>query len=295
VESGSERRPHLPCPTVAFGGDYVRRLERLTLRLAAARERREGAGSAALAGGGDEFVGYRPYRPGEDLRRLDWDLFARLDRPYVRLTRREAAEHWSVFVDASGSMGIGPPGKLQAAAELAGAFTCVALRSGATVEVVASGEGGPRSARARRLTDLPALLGFLEALVAGGAAGLGTLVTQSRPPAECGRMVLLGDLLDLEPAQTVGLRGVGRELVCVQILAPLELAPPSSGFVEWHDPEGTGRLSRALDDATVGAYERRLEERLEAWSALAARASIAYAVHGSDRPFEDVVRSLFEA
>ena len=85
----------LPCPGVAFPPEFVGRLERLSHRVSTARQRREGAGGLRLTGAGEEFVGYRPYRIGEDLRRLDWDLFARLDRPYVRVRRREARRRMS--------------------------------------------------------------------------------------------------------------------------------------------------------------------------------------------------------
>ena len=282
----------VPYPDVAFAPDYVRRLERLTLRLSAARERREGGGSAAMTGAGEEFVGYRPYRPGEDLRGLAWDLLARLDRPYVRVTRREASERWALLLDTSASMAVGPPGKLQVAAEMTGALACIGLRSGASVEVWAS-DGGP-PLRARRPTDLPAVLSFLQARHASGSAGLGALLASTRPAAGCGRVLLIGDLCDLPPREVLSLRGPGRELFCTQVLAPLELAPPPGVAVEWLDPEGEGTARRELDPASLEAYERALEARLAAWDELAARHGFTHRVHPSDRPFEDGVRALLE-
>ena len=143
----ARRSVALPCPDVRFAPDYLGRLERLGARLSAARQRREGGGAARLAGGGEEFVGYRPYRAGEDLRQLDWDLFARLDRPYVRISRREAAELWTIHVDASASMGVGPPGKLQKVAEVAGAIASLALRGRAEAQIVVGVDGESRSSR----------------------------------------------------------------------------------------------------------------------------------------------------
>ena len=69
----------------------MRRLERFAARAKLARERREGAARSALYGPGAEFAGYRAYRPGDDPRRIDWDLLARSGRHYVRTTRREVA------------------------------------------------------------------------------------------------------------------------------------------------------------------------------------------------------------
>lgn len=286
-----EHEELLPCPGVRFAPDFVRRLERFVPRLAATRERREGTGRAALVGAGEEFVGYRPYRPGEDLRQLDWSLFARLDQPYVRVTRREASERWAILVDASASMGVGPPGKLQAAAEVACALACVALRSGARVHLRASSAGAVAPAlEARRSRDLPAVTAFLEGLRATGSAGLATLLRHHRPLAQHGRVFLVGDLLDVDPRDVLALRARGRDLRCLQLLAPIELSPPAGRAVEWLDPEGAGRVARTLDPATLRAYARALEERLEAWDRLAARHGFAYCLAPSDRDFEDVVR-----
>jgi len=294
-ELGAASAP--PYPGVAFGADFTRRLERFVLRIAAARERREGSGRGALAGGGDEFVGYRPYRSGEDLRALDWSLFARLDRPYVRVTRREASERWSLFVDTSASMGVGPPGKLQSAAEVTCALVCLGLRMGARVQVVPSHV--PAGARGemvvRRKPDLPALLAFCEAQRAEGSRGLAELLKERRPPAEAGRVFLIGDLFDLDAAEVLGLARRGRELFCAQILAPVELTPPALGSVEWCDPEGTGRLAIDVDEHQVAAYERELHERLEGWRILAARHGFGHGTFHSDMPFEDIVRSLLGA
>jgi len=292
------RAPALPHAEVRFPPDFVRRLERLVLRVSAARERREGAGNAALAGAGDEFVGYRPYRPGEDPRPIDWSLFARLDRPYVRVMRREAAEHWSVHVDTSASMAAGPPGKLQRAAEVACALAAVGLRVGARVQLFATGAespgptGGakPAQMRVRRQADLPSLFAFFEGRAAHGARGLGELFSTRRPPHEAGRVFLLGDLLDAPPQAVAGWMRRGRELALAQLLAPVELDPPESGAVEWWDPEDGTRLAFELDARSSSAYRRRLEATCEAWETFARRHGLRYGCFDTRHSFEDVAR-----
>ena len=277
-----------------LGAGYVRRLERLVLRLAAARERREGAGRARRLGMGEEFVGYRPYRAGEDIRRLDWDLFARLDRPYVRVTRREAAEHWTVWLDASASMGVGPPGKLQAAAELAGALCALGLRFGARLELLATGSKGPRRVVLRRKRDLSRLLAFLNATRAAGNAGLGSLVGATRPAGSVGRLFLLGDLLDLAPPALSSLLAPGRELALCAVLGTHEVAPPREGTVAWVDPEGGGRREVALTDEVVSAYEGRLEARLDTWRRFASRHGAPLRIHTAGEEFEVGLQDLLQ-
>ncbi|MEM7516854.1 MAG: DUF58 domain-containing protein, partial [Planctomycetota bacterium] len=113
-----------------FTQDFSRRLEQLVRRRGAQGASREGRGAARIQGAGEEFTGFRPYRPGEDLRQLDWDLLARLDLPFVRTTRREATEAWTLLIDGSASMGVGPPPKFQRAAELAVALAHLATAGG---------------------------------------------------------------------------------------------------------------------------------------------------------------------
>ena len=293
----------LPCPMVVLGPEYLKRLERLSLRFAAGLERREGAGRAGLLGSGEEFVTSRPYRPGEDLRQLDWDLLARLDRPYIRVSRREAAESWSLWIDTSASMGVGPPGKLQMAAEVAGGIAAAGLQVGARVELVA----GNRRFQARKLSDIGQLVKFLQDLCAVGAEGLATAVEEARPPSQAGRLFLIGDLLDLEHEQALRWRRPGRELFWIQILAPLELLPQGGGrsqagsskarageWVEWVDPEGSERLSVRLDGSNLAAYETNLERQLEAWQSMAARHGVSHGLFSSDSPFESAVRATLE-
>jgi uncharacterized protein (DUF58 family) len=283
----------LPSPGVSFAPGFSARLGRLVPRLASTVERREAAGGARISGGGEEFVGHRPYLPGEDLRRLDWSLLARLDRPFVRVSRREAAEDWVLLLDTSASMGVGVPGKLQAAAEVATGLAAVGAGLGARVRLMAS-DGTEQLLRRR--ADLPRWLAGLERLRADGERGLGELTSSPSRFQGAGRVFLLGDLFDLEPERLAGLGRRGRELAVVRVLARTELAPGvelgAGTAVEWVDPEGGARRDRRLDAATLGAYERALEAELERWELACTRRRAAHVVHAADAPFEEAVARL---
>lgn len=286
--------PPLPSPGVRFGPDLPARLQRLALRVSGARERREGAGRALIAGGGEEFVGHRPYRPGEDLRDLDWNLLARLDRPYVRVMQREAGERWLVLLDVSASMGVGVPGKLQAAAEIATAIAAVGLRQGATTRLVASGgaQAEDTGVTLRKATDLPAWLAFLEARRAGGAHGLATLLDRGRARG-AGRVFLLGDLFDVEPERLPALLAPGRSIAVCRLLAAEELLPPEGCVFEWVDPEDGRRRAVDVDRSAAAAYERELELTLEGLADTAARHGVPLVTMSSAAPFEDALQGLF--
>jgi uncharacterized protein (DUF58 family) len=291
----------LPSPGVAFGRDYLTRVERLVPRIRAARERREGPGRGGMSGGGLEFTGFRPYRSGESLRGIDWGLYARLDRPFVRLARREASERWAILLDTSASMGVGVPGKLQTAAEIAGAFASLGLAHGAEVRILA----GAEAVSARKPTDFPRVLELLGGLVAAGADGLATVVREPARFRSAGRVFAIGDLLDLEPRHLLGpifAGRRGRELCCVQLLAPAELSadgarPGALGdeSVVWIDPETGERRPMTLSRTARAAYEAALGRRLTAWGTACARHRAAYGTWPSTVPFEDVCNALLGA
>jgi uncharacterized protein (DUF58 family) len=272
-------------PDVRFEPGFVARLETLAARVALARERKEGGGVPSLLGAGSEFVGYRPYARGDDLRGLDWDVFARTRRPYVRVARREAGEAWLVRLDASASMAVGPPGKLQRAAEVAAGLAAVGLRESAEVRV----EAGARAFAARRRRQLPELLRFLETLRAEGpGAPLGG--------PRAARIVLVGDLRDLAPADALRLAGRGTSLSVVHLLAPVEIEPPRGGSpggsIEWWDPEGGERLSLGVDEKAARAYEAELEREIELWHDACARHGVPYAFASSAQPMEAILERV---
>ncbi len=281
----------LPSSLVRFAPDFLARVGRLVARLSAARERREGPGRASFLGSGIEFVGFRPYRPGEDVRALDWQLLARLSRPFVRVAKKEASERFAVLCDTSASMGVGFHGKLQRAAEAAAALGAVALRARAEVEIIASGV--PDSFRARRREDVRRLLAFLEGCRAEGRSGLGSLLAEPARFKGAGALFLIGDCLDFEPSLVSRALRRGRSLFCLQILADEELLPPR-GAVRWVDAETLEKHAIEVDRATQQAYEETLERRIEALSAWAARHRAFHGCWTAATPFERIVEAVFE-
>ena len=282
----------LPSPGIRFGPEFHGRLGRLAVRVASVRERREGAGRSALVGAGTEFVGFRPYRPGEDLRLLDWNLYARMRRPFVRVSHKESSEHWAVLLDASASMGVGAPGKLQKAAEIATAIAAIGRKERARVELFVSGSN--EVFRLGKGADIGEWMRFLERVRASGRAGLGDLVREPGRFRRAGAVFFVGDLLDLDPRTALTLARRGRDLHCIQVLAPEELAPRSIGPVRLIDAETSEARGIDVDARAVAEYEQLLSKRLETWGRACARHRTFYRTWSSDAPFESVVLGLFE-
>jgi len=287
----TEARP-LPCPGVDVDAAFLQRARSLAVRLEAGGEIREEGGRGASLMGGEEFVGHRPYRAGEDLRRLDWALFARLRQPFVKLTRREAGEEWAVLIDASASMGVGPPGKLQRAAEVAGALAVLGSGRGSRVRLLASSGSELLLTRGRAGGEL---LTFLNGLRAEQSLGMRSLVERAGRFRSAARVFLVGDLLDLEPREALGLVRRGRSLVAIGLLAPLEFEPGPLGRVEWWDPEEEQRLVLNVGAESAQKYEETLGAHVDGWREAAARHRAAFGCWCTQTPFEEVLRGVLGA
>ncbi len=311
AERAPRAQPPLDCTSARFAPDFAARLERLALALSAAAERRAAAGGARLAGGAEEFIGLRPYRAGEDVRALDLASYVRLRKPYVRVARQEARESWAVLLDCSRSMGVGRPGKLQLAAELAAAVGALALRRGASLRVWVA--PGPRSFALERRAQLVPLLRWLEGLVPAPQAGLAPLL-EARVARGAARAFLIGDLFDLDPrALDVAARadtqaGSARShsalprtrgaLRIAQILAPIELDPASAvelgASAVWLEPESGARRAIELGPGAHAAYERALAAWLAQIREHARQRGAHWLLASSAHDFERAARALCE-
>jgi uncharacterized protein (DUF58 family) len=230
-----------------------------------------GAHTSRLRGISAEFTEYRPYRQGDDLRRIDWKLFARSDRAYIRLSNDRAILPTMIVLDASASMAfpVATNGKWKLAAQLGVALGAVARNSGDPVGLVvgASGESPlPSSPFPRPSSPFPLLLAprmrssvthdIIRAVSAARPAGSGPLAPSVSIAAQYGgRLVIVSDLLgDAEELLTVASRLVaaGREVHVVHVIAPEEI-DPSRDAAMVSDPEAPS-VRRALTGDTREQY-----------------------------------------
>ncbi|HSJ64729.1 MAG TPA: DUF58 domain-containing protein [Gemmatimonadaceae bacterium] len=208
-----------------------------------------------LTGASPEFTAYRPYRQGDDPRRLDWKLLARTDRAFLRITSDRATVGTVFVVDASASMAFPEPGrdKWALAVRIAVGLAAVALASGDPVGLVISGERvrlAPPRTRRGTVGELARLLGETEP---GGAAALTDAV--DRAP-HVPRVVLVSDFLGAD-GQTL-LRAArarlaaGDDVQAVHVVAREELDPPERAVLAV-DPERP-TVERALGEETRAGY-----------------------------------------
>lgn len=286
-----DTRPRLEQPEVRFPPGFARRLERLVQDERSARGVHDSRAGAHSQARGVEFAGFRAYRPGEDVRYLDWALLARLDRPFVREHARAAGERWRILLDCSGSMGLGDPGKLATAAALAVGLALAGARRGARTGLLAARAGAaPLTLEFERAADLARWIEALGAL--RSERGARDVQVWPSPRGRCERIVVLSDLQGLDLPALARLRRRGRRVVAAALLAPHERALPGEHAARLVDRESGAELELALeprDRARLGAaLARHLDERRE----LARAAGIELLVLSTAAPFEDGVRAL---
>jgi uncharacterized protein (DUF58 family) len=237
--------------------ELLRRLEQFQL-LAARRSKSTAKGERRSKARGQsvEFADYRNYVAGDDFRRLDWNLYGRLDKLFLKLYEEERELPVRILLDASESMTFGTPPKFDFARQVAAAVGYVALcgfdRVGVHIfpELDPAARGVVRAVRGRK-----SALEFFQNLSQLTARGAGDLNEGLRRGAlasrQTGVAVVLSDFLD--PAgYEAGLNALisrGFQVNAIQILAPEELNPPAYGDLRLVDAE-TG----ALQEVTFGKY-----------------------------------------
>jgi uncharacterized protein (DUF58 family) len=209
-----------------------------------------------------DFADYREYVPGDDFRRIDYQLLARLDIVVLKLFEAEDELNVRLLIDTSASMAQGD--KLRQAARLAGALGFVALVRRDTVSL----QTFPQPTRAPRFTGRQAagaLFDQLERLEADGPSNVveAALASLSRPGPP-GLIVLFSDLLT--PQWEAGISRLparGGDLVVVHVLSPDELDPPLFGDIEVVDRETRERVAVSLSAETLAEFRDEAADWLD--------------------------------
>ena len=260
-------------------------------------------------GSSPEFADFKIYSQGDDFRRIDWNLYARLDEVFVRLSEVTTELSVHVLLDCSNSMdwrGIETtPSKFRYARQLAGALCYVSLWHFDRVSIVPFGHqlGHPFGPSQGRSYTIP-MLQFLSALPTMGETDLPSVVEQyvhaRRRP---GMMLLVSDLLSGEPEQLRqrlrDLRARGWQTIVAHIVDPAELTPETS-----LNGGGTGQPAEFIDLETaeklritptidvVDRYRTAVQSWLEEIEAACKAEQADYIRLQTDWPFQSVVLNM---
>ncbi|MCY3574399.1 MAG: DUF58 domain-containing protein [Chloroflexi bacterium] len=215
-----------------------------------------------------EFADYRNYAAGDDLRQLDWNIYARLERPYIKLLEDEEDLAVHILLDASASMdfpaaGLPDQHKLLFAKRIAAGLAYLALTSGDRLTVAALRAGAPRQfGPARGRAQSLRMLHFLGQVGTDGMVNLDAALAEFAQRARPGLTLLISDMFSLDGQYRDGLNALlsrGHEVAIVHVLAREELEPQVTGDLSLVDVETTLQQEVTLDGAMLAVYQRRLQ------------------------------------
>jgi uncharacterized protein (DUF58 family) len=246
-----------------------------------------------------EFAELRAYQPGDDLRHIDWRMYGRSDRFYVKQFEEETNLRAYLLLDVSASMGwsSGPglPTKLWYARHLAAAIALILLRQGDTVGMTAFHDRivrrvHPRGGR-RQWHELVRHLTLLEA--AGGTQAQTAIRDLATRLRRRGLVILLSDLLvDPEETRTAlrFLKHQGHEVLVFHLLDPGERDLPAAADARFVDPETGAELQVSVADVR-SEYRDAVNRALVEWQRNLKPHGIEYEVVDTDRPLSLALRA----
>ncbi len=280
-------------PTV-FDESFLRQLERLgVLMKQPARGGLKGGRRSVKRGQSVEFADFRDYTLGDDLRQLDWNVYARLEKLFVKLFVEEEDVTITFLLDASPSMAYGKPEKLLFAKRAAAALGYIALAGEDRVVTVAlSGRSARRHSGLRGSGRIFRMLANLSAIQP--VEGPTDLQLAARHAAAMlsgrGVVVLISDLLDPAADRVIReLAATGSDLIVLHTLSPDELDPALEGDLKLVDSESGVGIDVTVDLAALDDYKARLAAWQESLADLAAKRRASYVPLSSATPLADLV------
>lgn len=243
-------------------------------------------------GPGETFWQYRPFDERDSARSVDWRRSARSDALFVRDTEWEAAQSVWLWRDASPSMDFASDRRLTTKGDRADLLTialaALLLRGGERVALL-GGQNRPASGR-----------GVLTRLA--GSLLLGTEEGRSLPDAvnlpRHSQVVLIGDMLaDPEELRHRIAAYAARNIrgVMFQVLDPAEETLPYRGRIRFTGMEGEGEELLNRVETLRPGYQARLAAHRDALRQIARLTGWTYLIHGTDKPPEHALLSLYEA
>jgi uncharacterized protein (DUF58 family) len=258
------------------------------------RGRMKGERRSRRKGQSVEFADFRQYVPGDDLRFVDWNTFARLERLFLKMFLEEEDLHFYAVIDASPSMDFGEPTKYDYARQLAAALGFVGLVRGDRVKIQTLGQPANHPApvlRGRR--SLWRMMEYLEGIEPGEIVPLADGLKQfCLRNSGKGIVVLISDLMDKS-----GFQGALRYLLAqemdiyvVHVLSSAELEPDLKGDLRLIDCEDGDAAEITVTPALMKRYKQNLAAFVESAKEFCTRRGIVYLLARNDVPVERLIQ-----
>ena len=259
------------------------------------RGRMKGERRSRRKGQSVEFADFRNYVPGDDLRFIDWNLYARLDKLFLKLFLEEEDLHFYALIDNSDSMNFGEPTKLQYAKQLAAALGFIGLCRADRVRI--------ETLSSHRVSSAPTLRGrqslwrmteYLESIEPGENVSLFDGIKNfSLRNSGKGILVLISDLMDKNGYEAAFRYLVSQQLdvYVIQVLSDEEVHPNVTGDLRLVDCEDSDVTEITVSQPLLKRYERTLAAFVDGAREFCLRRGMSYILANTDIPVEKMVSS----
>lgn len=211
-------------------------------------------------GSSSEFADYREYVPGDDIRRIDWNVFSRFEKLYLKLFLDERQMHHRIYIDGSKSM----ENKKEYALKMAVAFAYLSIKAMDKVSIYLI-TGHKTVKLLNRVIGKEAFYNAIAAIddvEFGGESFISDAILYSSIGYGNGMSVIISDFLtNNDFKSSIGyLRSKHRDVTCIQLLTEEEINPAFSGKSILYDSEESGRyFKKNIRKDNLKAYEEALE------------------------------------
>lgn len=288
-----------PAGESLLSAEMMAKLERMELiSRKIFRGRMKGERRSKRKGQSVEFADFRNYVAGDDLRFIDWNLFARLDRLYLKIFLEEEDLHVYTLVDDSMSMEFGTPTKFLTAKRIAAALGYIGLCRGDRVSVSTfSNAAVPLVLRGRSSSHR--LLGQLQ----NAACQNPTPSMEESVRRFClkntgkGIVILITDLMNKTGYESALKMLVAREMdiYLIHVLSPEELQPKLTGDLKLVDSEDSDMREVSISASLLARYQQTLDAFIDSARSFCNRRSIAYVSVRSDQPIDPLLNEYLRS
>ena len=283
-------------PSDLLSPDLLAQLEKMELvSRKIFRGRMKGERRSQRKGQSVEFADFRQYVHGDDLRFIDWNTYARLDRLFLKLYLEEEDLHFYALIDASASMGFGEPTKLHYAKQLAAALGFIGLARADRVKIETLGQS-PREPgpvlRGRK--SLWRMLEYLDGIepneTTSLAEGVKNFCLRNRGK---GVVVLISDLMDKRGYEDALRYLVANQMdaYVIQVLSQEEIDPDVKGDLRLVDCEDADVAEITVSAPLLKKYKQTLNAFVDGAKEYCNRRGMTYLLARNQVPVDQLVGS----
>jgi uncharacterized protein (DUF58 family) len=281
-------------------GDFLDRLDAATLLLKTPMTGFFGGSRRARSYGNTvEFADFREYFPGDDIRRIDWNVYARFEKYFIKLFTDERQMHNQIYIDCSASMACGRPEKAAAALRVAAAFGYLSVASMDRVSYklmkettledigfkITNKDSFYRAAQVLEDVEFEGDLDLEKAIVGAEAPG-----------HDDGLTIIISDFMTESNWKKAidFLMYNRREILMIQVLSPDEMFPDLDGRIDMIDSEAIDQadprnMRLVMTKQMVKAYQKALDEYEQELVDFCASRNVTFFTVTSDEPIEKVI------